>query len=62
MSKIKYPLKLKKLPKEVEKAWFYGGKNKSIHIVFKPQEHILLLNNEFSFKHTTKMPQLNINI
>lgn len=57
----KYPLQIKKLPKDVKEAWFYGGKEKSIHIVFHPQQKLIALGDGVNVAMTFEIPQININ-
>jgi len=57
---IKYPLNIKKLPPSVKEAWFYGGRNRSIHIVLNPISKVMKLNDESFITHHIKIPQINI--
>lgn len=52
--------KFKKLPPEIAQAWWYGGKNGSVHIILKPVCKELYFKNGFTVSVTSEIPQINL--
>jgi hypothetical protein len=60
MKANKYPITIKKLPKGVKEAWYYGGREKSIHLITQPKE--ITFGEEIKITITIPSEQIDINI
>ena len=51
---------IKNLPEDVEEAWWYEGKDRSIHIVLKPVVTTITLANGLTLNYLQTKKQINI--
>lgn len=61
MDKGHYQIAKKDLPKHVEQAWFYTGKESSIHIVLKPAQATVFCNGHKRVVEV-ELPQINMDL
>jgi len=54
------PYRFKRLPDFIEDAWYYGGKNASIHIVLKEQEITIPISEMAVIKTKIRIPQIDL--